>query len=170
MELPRIAWIDDDNNLIETNLAVLNPENGFYFDIATFRVLKDSLDLRRARTDLTTRAYDLIMLDDQMLRQGVYPENDLEVGEQLLLDLRGQDANKTTPVIMYTEDINQRRIEDYRTMGANLWIPKKQRFIWRDTKNSRRLCPIKEEKRMVYESFIEQLAHLREYSEHQVFS
>jgi hypothetical protein len=157
MSLIKIAWVEDDTHLIEDNLPTLIKKiSGVRTD--TFRQTPhSSLDLELAKEFLTTTPYDLIILDDVILRQWVYPTDDLEAGELLLLDLKNQGPNVSTPVIMYTDDLNQRRVQDYRTMGANHWIPKISRTIWRDSLYSVPLNPIRNTKIHAYHSFLNKL-------------
>lgn len=133
-----LAWVDDDIEYIDHNAFMLKDKMGDLFSVDSFRQVSNSshikrevLDLKLAQMTLTQKKeYDLIILDDMMWSEGLYPcgsPNSLETGEYLLSDIRSKGSiNRKTPIIMHTQrnENKKAQLKSYKRLGANIWVPK----------------------------------------------
>ncbi len=129
---PKIAWIEDDSLLLEENLYFLSK----VFDVDTFRE-GDSrhIDLSYARQEVISVKYKGIILDDMLLRQGVYPFDNRDVGGHLLEDIRSNLPNRKTPLLMYITENNPDILRTYKKNGADCVVPKKSHLLFQDLRD-----------------------------------
>lgn len=128
---PKIAWIEDDNLILEENLYFLSK----VFDVDTFRPQSKYIDLSYARQKVITEKYDGIILDDMLLKKGVYPIDRKDAGEYLLEEIRSNPANRETPLLMYTTANNPALLRLYLQKGADCVVPKGPRLLFTDLRN-----------------------------------
>ncbi len=128
---PKIAWIEDDNLILEENLYFLSN----VFNVDTFRRDSKHIDLAYARQKVITVKYDGIIIDDMLLKEGVYPIDKKEAGEHLLGDIRSYSANRKTPLLMYITANDQEVFRRYMQNGADRVVPKGPRLLFADLRD-----------------------------------
>jgi len=128
---PKIAWIEDDNCLLEENLYFLSKR----FNVDTFRGDNRHIDLSYARQEVITVKYKGIILDDMLLRQGVYPFDNRDVGGHLLEDIRSNLPNRKTPLLMYTTERDTDILKTYMKNGADCVVPKRFQSLFLDLRD-----------------------------------
>ena len=128
---PKIAWIEDDNCLLEENLYFLSK----IFDVDTFRRDSHHIDLSYARQEVITVKYKGIILDDMLLRQEVYPFDNRDVGGHLLEDIRSNLPNRKTPLLMYITENNPDILRTYMKNGADCVVPKSSQLLFLDLRD-----------------------------------